>query len=201
MTTTLAPRYADELASLFASDRRDWRRGLAVPGPRPELAPVAVLDGAVIAKTIYDLSALSSDDRWDYLAEQGYTAAELDGVSRMMTVWLGPASQAELMDLTNRHSDISPDALLANWLDAGHLEALYRLVASYEFPSPIPVLCYATVDAFVMACVAVRLADIRRKRASRPTTNWTSGRPEDFEEDLRWAEAGYDEEVLLWPEY
>ena len=197
MTTTIVHSDAGELAALLASDRGGWRCG----GAEPVSAPAAAWDEAVIAPKVAELLALSDDSRWDYLAAQGYSAADLDNVSAMMMTWLGPAAQAELRDLAEKDSAAVPSLLLAKWLDAGRIEALGRLAASYEFPSPLPALCYAMVDAFVTARVAVRVADLRRKRALRPPTNWTSGRPEDFEEDLRLAEAGYDEEVALWPEY
>lgn len=195
MTTTIVHSDAHELAALLASDQSNRRFG----GVEPVSA--AAWDEAVIVPKVAELLALSDDSRWDYLTAQGYSAVDLDNVSAMMMAWLGPAAQAELRGLAEKDSAAVPSLLLAKWLDAGRVEALGRLAASYEFPSRLPAVCYAMVDAFVTARVAVRVADIRRKRALRPPTNWTSGRPEDFEEDLRWAEAGYDEEVALWPEY
>ena len=197
MTTMIVHSDAGELAALLASDRGGWCFG----GAEPVAEPAAAWDEAVIAPKVAELLALSDDSRWDYLAAQGYSAADLDNVSAMMMAWLGPASQAELRDLAEKDGDAVPSLVLAKWLDAGRVEALGRLAASYEFPSPLPALCYVMVDAFVTARVAVRVADLRRKRALRPPIDWTSGRPEDFEEDLRLAEAGYDEEVAMWPEY
>lgn len=196
MTTTIVHSDAGELAALLASDRGGWHFG----GLEPESAPAA-WDEAVIAPKVAELLALSDDSRWDYLAAQGYSAADLDNVSAMMMAWLGPAPQAELRGLAEKDSAAVPSLLLAKWLDAGRVEALGRLAASYEFPSPLPALCYAMVDAFVTARVAVRVADLRRKQALRPPIDWSPASPEEREADLRLAEAGYDEEVALWPEY
>lgn len=195
MTTTIVHSDAHELAALLASDRSNRRFGGAEP------ASAAAWDEAVIAPKVAELLALSDDNRWDYLAAQGYSAVDLDNVSAMMMAWLGPAAQAELRDLAEKDSAAVPSLLLAKWLDAGRVEVLGRLAASYEFPSPLPALCYAMVDAFVTARVALRVADLRRKQALRPPIDWSPASPEEREADLRLAAAGYDEEVALWPEY
>ena len=197
MTAAMVHNDAYELASLFAAARGSRHFGLAAP----VLAPAPAGDAAVIAQKVAELLALSDDGRWDYLAAQGYSEADLDNLSAMMVAWLGPAAQAELIEQADRHSDAGPVVLLAKWRDAGRAEALGRLAASYEFPSPMLAVCYAVVEAFVTARVAVRLADFHRKRALRPPIDWSPASPEDREMDLRLAEAGYDEEVALWPEY
>lgn len=202
MTTTLMTRHANELLSLLTLDQADWHIGLTVRDQLDvETATLPAVDEAAIEKIFGDLLAVHSDDRWDYLAARGYSQVDLDRLSAMMAEWMSPESKSRLLKMAANYDSTSSVDLTKSWLETTGIRHLADITARYRFVPPEPAICHAIVDAMETAQAAIRVARIRRKQTTRQPEEWTNGETEDFEEDLRWAEAGYDEEVASWPEY
>lgn len=165
--------------------------------------PVALpaMDVDSIRKLFTDLLGLNIDIRWFYLAEQGYSEADLNVLSATMAEWLAPDSEPRLPTMGVDGEYNSPFALLKSWLGTTDIRRLFDTMAQHPFPNIQPAICFALVDTMEIAQATIRIAEMRREIAGRDPEDWTTGDPEDFEEDMMWAEAGFDEEVASWPAY
>lgn len=161
--------------------------------------PVAQVDA--VHKLFTDLLALNIDQRWSYLAEQGYSEADLDILSATMYKWLHPQSDPWLTTIATDGQYDSAFAYLKIWLGSTGIQKLIGIMETCRFQRIEPAICFALVDAIEIAQDGLRITEMRRNMAGRNPEDWTTGDPEDYEEDLMWAEAGYDEEVASWPAY
>lgn len=165
----------------------------------PIALPVTQVDA--VHKLFTDLLALNIDQRWSYLAEHGYSEADLDILSATMYKWLHPESDPWLTTIAIDGQYDSAFACLKSWLGSTGIQKMIGIMETCRFQRIEPAICFALIDAIEIAQAGLRITETRRKMAGRNPEDWTTGAPEDFEEDLMLAEAGYDEEVASWPAY
>lgn len=162
-----------------------------------------VEDAAALDKMLY----LDPDTRFDRLAANGFEPCDLDNVALLSEEWINNPACARMHQLAAEHvlagGDIAP--LLEAWLFGNKMQQMKRvnqLLTRYNFPNWELALRFAFCDAYQLAYAAYRVAEIDQRRNSQPPIDWSLHADQDrIAEDVRLADAGFDEEVARWPAY
>ena len=151
-----------------------------------------------------EMLARDLDSRYDYLAANGFGPADLDAVARLSGEWTNGPARARLRELAAECVAEGNDAmhLLEAWLFDETMLRMRQLLTQYCFPNRNLALHFAFCDAYQLAYAAHRVAEIDRRRRLEPPIDWSQfADPGRVAEDVRLAEAGFDEEVAQWPAY
>ena len=150
---------------------------------------------------------LDPDTRFDRLAANGFEPFHLDNVAQLSEEWLNNTARARMYQLATEHTADGSDilSLLEAWLFGDKMHRMHRmqqLLTRYNFPDWELALRFAFCDAYQLAYAAYRVAEIDQRRNSQPPIDWSLYADQDrIAEDVRLAEAGFDEEVARWPAY
>lgn len=164
-------------------------------------------DGVARAKSdtaLDEMLMLDLDSRYAYLAANGFGPDDLDAVSRLSGEWINSLARARLRELAAEcvSEGNAPMHLLEAWLFDDTMLRMRQLLTRYRFPAWNLTLHFAFCDAYQLACAAHRVAEIDRRRSMEPPIDWSQfADPERMAEDVRLAEAGFEEEVAQWPAY
>ena len=150
---------------------------------------------------------LDPDTRFDRLAANGFEPLHLDNVALLSEEWLNNTARTRMYQLATEHaadgSDILP--LLEAWLfddKMPQMQRMQQLLTRYNFPDWELALRFAFCDAYQLAYAAYRVAEIDQRRNSQAPIDWSLHADQDrIAEDVRLADAGFDEEVARWPAY
>lgn len=160
-------------------------------------------DATALDKMLY----LDPDTRFDRLAANGFEPFHLDNVAQLSEEWLNNTARTRMYQLATEHAadgnDILP--LLEAWLFDDKVQQMHRmqqLLTRYNFPDWELALRFAFCDAYQLAYAAYRVAEIDQRQNSQPPIDWSLYADQDrIAEDVRLADAGFDEEVARWPAY
>ena len=164
-------------------------------------------DGVALAKAgaaLDKMLTLGSDNRFNYLAAHGFAESDLDAVARLSGEWMNLAGRTRLGELADECVAEGYDVLhlLKAWLYDDTTPRLRTLWARYRFPDRTLALHFVFCDAYQMARASHRVAEIDRRMRLEPPIDWSQfADPERIAEDIRLADAGYEEEVARWPVY
>lgn len=151
-----------------------------------------------------EMLTLDLDSRYAYLAANGFGPDDLDAVARLSGEWINSLARSRLRELAAECVAVGNDVtrLLETWLyDVGTLPMRW-LLPHYVFPDRGLAVCFVLCNAYQLAYAAHRVAEIDRRRSMEPPIDWSQfADPERVAEDVRLAEAGFEEEVAQWPEY
>lgn len=166
-------------------------------------------DGAGVAPakagvTLDKMLTLGSDSRFNYLAAHGFEESDLDAVARLSEEWMSFEGRTRLGELADECVGEGYDVLhlLKAWLYDDTTPRLRSLWNRYCFPDRTLALHFVFCDAYQMAHASHRVAEIDRRMRLEPPIDWSQfADPERIAEDIRLADAGYEEEVARWPVY
>ena len=192
-----------------------WEPGVSEQGltPQPEKVdgnftpPKFGFDLVDDAVALDKMLHLDPDTRFDRLAANGFEPFHLDNVAQLSEEWLNNPARARMYQLATEHaadgSDILP--LLEAWLfgdEMQQMQWMQQLLTRYNFPDWELALRFAFCDAYQLAYAAYRVAEIDQRRNSQAPIDWSLYADQDrVAEDVRLADAGFDEEVARWPAY
>ena len=164
-------------------------------------------DGVAHAKGGFALDKMlpqGLDSRFKYLAAHGFEESDLNAVARLSHEWMSFEGRARLRELAAECVGEGYDVLhlLKAWLYDDTTPRLRPLWARYRFPDRTLALHFVFCDAYQMAHASHRGAEIDRRMRLEPPIDWSQfADPERIAEDIRLAEAGFEEEVARWPVY
>ena len=159
-----------------------------------------VEDATALDKMLY----LDPDTRFDRLAANGFEPCDLDNVALLSEEWINNPARARMHQLAAEHVADGSDilSLLEAWLFDDKKQQMQQLLTRYNFPDWELALRFAFCDAYQLAYAAYRVAEIDQHRNSQPPIDWSLYADQDrIAEDVRLADAGFDEEVARWPAY
>ena len=151
-----------------------------------------------------EMLPLGSDRRFRYLSEQGFEESDLNAVARLSDEWMSFEGRTRLGELADECAAEGYDVLhlLKAWLYDDTTPQLRPLWNRYRFPDRKLALHFVFCDAYQMAHASHRVAEIDRRMSLEPPIDWSQfADPERIAEDIRLAEAGFEEEVARWPAY
>ena len=164
-------------------------------------------DGVALAKAgaaLDKMLPLGLDNRYDYLAAHGFGESDLNAVARLTGEWMNFAARTRLGELADECVGEGYDVLhlLKAWLVDATTPRMPQLLPRYRFPNRGLAICFALSSAYQLASASHRVAEIDRRMRLEPPIDWSQfADPERIAEDIRLADAGYEEEVARWPVY
>lgn len=171
------------------------------------LAPSVAGDGVAHAKgavTLDKMLPLGLDSRFKYLTAHGFEESDLNAVARLSHEWMHFAARTRMGELADECVGEGYDVLhlLKTWLYDETTPRLRPLWNRYRFPDRTLALHFVFCDAYHLAHAAHWVAEIDRRMRLEPPIDWSQfADPERIAEDIRLAEAGFEEEVARWPAY
>ena len=178
----------------------DWGFAPSVAGAGAGAGVAPAKAGATLDKMLH----LGLDNRYDYLTAHGFEESDLDAVARLSGEWMNFEGRARLRELAAECVAEGYDVLhlLKAWLYDDTTPRLRSLWNRYRFPDRTLALHFVFCDAYQKAHASHRVAEIDRRMRLEPPIDWSQfADPERIAEDIRLADAGYEEEVALWPAY
>ena len=199
--------FADYFRKTPPSDAGIELAGESETGAGDEWGFVPLGDGVAPAKAgaaLDKMLHLGLDNRYDYLTAHGFGESDLNAVARLSEEWMNFEGRTRLGELADECVAEGYDVLhlLKAWLYDDTTPRLRPLWARYRFPDRNLALDFVFCNAYQMARATHRVAEIDRRMRLEPPIDWSQfADPERIAEDIRLAEAGFEEEVARWPVY